>query len=166
VRLFDKTKKTIEAAAAARRSGDAPAAIDLLAEVLDADPSHVAGNAEMARALRLIGDPAEAENYYRVALEEVLEYSLVVELGEALVEQGKVADAEEVLDAALVMAQGNPRLDPGEALIVRATVALAQERFDDAAEALDLIVPKRASKRTKALVERLRERIPADRLQA
>ncbi|MFP5225594.1 MAG: tetratricopeptide repeat protein [Actinomycetota bacterium] len=159
MRLFDRTRKTIEAAAAARRDGDAPAAIDLLADVLDADPAHVAANAEMARALRLIGDPAEAEAYYRVALEGVLEYSLVVELSEALVEQGKVADAETVLDAALVMAQGNPRLDPGEALIVRATIALAQQRTGDAAEALDLIVPKRASKRTKALAASLRERL-------
>lgn len=160
MRFGDPFKKVVASAAAARRDGDAPAAIDLLAEALASDATHVSANAEMARSLRLIGDPIEAEPYYRTALEGVLEYSLVVELAECLAEQGRVVEAEETLDAALAMATGHPRLDPGEALVVRATIALAQERFEDARAALALIVAKRASKRTTELAAKINNRLP------
>lgn len=160
--ILDRHRKAVAMAAAARRDGDAPAAIDQLAEVIADDPTHVSANAEMARSLRLIGDPTEAESYYRSALTGVLEYSLVVELAECLAEQGRVEEAEEHLDAALAIAAGRPRLDPGEALIVRATIALAQERPADARSALDLIVPKRASKATKALASKLEAKLGAD----
>lgn len=149
-------RRRIGAAARARRAGDAPAAVDLLAGVLVEDPEHTAANAEMARALRLLGDPAGAEEHLRTALAGVLDYSLVVELAQALVEQARVDEAEELLDSALVMAKGNPRLDPGEALIVRAAIAHALERDDDARAALDAIVPKRADKLTKVYAARLR----------
>ena len=109
----------------------------------------------MGRALRLLGDPVEAESYYRAAIEAVLEYSLVVELAECLAEQHRFDEAEVLIDAALSMAEGDPRRDPGEALCLRATIALAQQRPEDAKGALALIIPKRASKRTKQLAERL-----------
>lgn len=154
---FDKHKAAIRNAARARQSGDAPGAVDLLADVLEADPTHVAANAEMARALRILGDSAEAESYYRTAIAEVLEYSLVVELAESLAEQERFQEAEEIIEAALAMAEGNQRNDPGEALCVRATIALAQDRPADAHAALDLIVPKRASRSTKSLADKLRQ---------
>lgn len=156
MKAFDRHRKALVAAARARQGGDAPAAIDLLATVLEVDPTHVAANAEMGRALRLLGDPTEAESYYRAALEAVLEYSLVVELAECLAEQHRFDDAEVLIDAALAMAEGDPRRDPGEALCLRATIALAQQRPADARDALGLIVSKRASKRIKQLAERLR----------
>lgn len=157
MKAFDRHRKTLVAAARARQAGDAPGAIDLLAGILEDEPGHVAANAEMARALRLLGDPAEAEGYYRVALEGVLEYSLVVELAESLAEQLRLDEAEAVIDAALAMAEGDPRRDPGEALLLRATIALAEQRPEDAQAALALIVPKRASKRTKERAARLAE---------
>jgi len=155
VKAFDRYRKTLVAAARARQNGDAPAAIDLLATVLEQDPDHVAANAEMARALRVIGDPVEAESYYRTAIEAVLEYSLIVELAESVTEQHRFDEAETLIDAALAMAEGDQRRDPGEALCLRATIALAQQRPEDARAALSLIIPKRASKRTKQLAERL-----------
>lgn len=155
MKAFDRYRKILVAAARARQAGDAPAAIDLLATVLEQDPTHVAANAEMARALRVLGDPIEAESYYRTALEAVLEYSLVVELAECVTEQLRFEDAESLIDAALAMAEGDPRRDPGEALCLRATIALTQQRPSDARSALKLIIPKRASKRTKLLAERL-----------
>lgn len=153
--MRDPHRAALREASGFRRAGDAPAAIDLLAEILEAEPAHATANVEMARALRLIDDPAEAESYYRTAIEDVLDYSLVVELAECLVEQGRVIEAEELLDAALQMAEGRPRLDPGEALCVRATIALAQGRHEDARAALSLIVAKRASDRTRFLRARL-----------
>ena len=155
MKAFDRHRKALVAAARARQSGDASAAIDLLATVLEVEPGHVAANAEMGRALRLLGDPTEAEGYYRAAIEAVLEYSLVVELAECLAEQHRFDDAEVLIDAALAMAEGDPRRDPGEALVLRATIALTQRRPEDARGALALIIPKRASKRTKQLAARL-----------
>jgi hypothetical protein len=162
VKALDRHRKTLVAAARARQAGDSPGAIDQLATILEREPGHVAANAEMARALRLLGDPAEAEIYYRTAIEGVLEYSLVVELAECLAEQHRFQEAEELLEAALEMAEGDPRRDPGEALLVRATIALAQQRPDGVRAALDLIVPKRASKRTKELAARLEQEIAAE----
>jgi hypothetical protein len=157
-------QKRVTDAARARRAGDAPGAVDLLASVLVEDPDHVGANAEMGRALRLLDDPAGAEEHLRVALAGVLDYGLVVELAQALAEQARVAEAEELLDSALVMAKGNPRLDPGEALLVRATIAHAQGRDEDARAALDAVIEKRASKLTKIYVERLRAALEAEGL--
>lgn len=159
----DRQRRVTEAARA-RRAGDAAGAVDILAAVLVEDADHVGANAEMARALRLLDDPVGAEAHLRTALAGVLDYGLVVELAQAMVEQGRVEEAEELLDSALVMADGNPRLDPGEALIVRATIAHAQERDEDARAALDLIVPKRASALTKRYAERLRADLEPERV--
>ena len=157
MKLFDRHGRRVEQAARLRREGDAPAAIDLLARVLTADPSHVAANAEMARALRLLGDPAGAEEHLRAAIEQVLDYTLVVELAQALVEQDRVEEAEEYLDAALFMTENQPRLDPAEALIVRAVIRHAQERDEDALAALDQIQRKRARHDSWRHAERVRE---------
>lgn len=151
--------KDVRRAAALRQAGNAADAIDALADVLTADPDHVAANAEMARALRLIGDPAGAEEHLRAALAGVLDYQLVVELAGVLAEQGRVEESEETIDGALAMAKGNPRLDPGEALLVRAAVAAAQGENDRARAALDRIEPKRAGAQVKRYAERLRAQL-------
>lgn len=159
--IRDRHKRAIARAAALRRDADVHGAIEVLAEVLTAEPQHTAANVEMARALRLLGDPSGAEEHIRLALGAVLDYQLVVELAGVLAEQGRVEEAEETIDAALFMAGGNPRLDPGEALLVRATIASAQGRVEDAEAALDQIEPKRASKQVKAFAERLRSELQA-----
>ena len=88
MRFFTRGPKGIvERAAALRRAGDFTGAIDVLADALTADPEDTAANAEMARALRLIGDPAGAEEHLRVALKTVLDYQLVVELAGVAAEQ-------------------------------------------------------------------------------
>lgn len=154
--LFDRSRRTVERAAHLRRAGDAPAAIDILADVLTANEDDAAANAEMGRALRLIGDPAGAEECFRRALAAVLDYVLVVELAQVVAEQYRLDEAEELIEAALAMAKGNPRLDPGEALLVRAAIAAGQGRTEDARAALDAIVPKRASRQTREYAQRLR----------
>ncbi|HEX9775412.1 MAG TPA: tetratricopeptide repeat protein [Actinomycetota bacterium] len=155
IRHYRRTKH----AAALRRAGDPAGAVDAVAPVLVADPDNVHANAEMARALRLLGDPAGAEEHLRTALAAVLDYHLTVELAEAVAEQGRGAEATVLLDGALSMADGAPRLDPGEALVVRA--AIEHATGDDAAAraSLDAIPRKRASRQTAALAERLRARL-------
>ena len=148
-------------AAALRRAGDSHSAIEELAEVLTAEPENVAANAEMARALRVIGDSAGAEEHLRQALAGVLDYQLVVELAGVLAEQNRIKEAEQLIDAALEMADGNPRLDPGEALLVRAAIASARGDPKRARAALDAIPPKRASAEVKAFAERLRAELDA-----
>lgn len=163
MKLRDAHRRAVRAAAANRQGGDAPRAIDIMGEVLSAAPNHAAANVEMARALRVIGDPAEAEGFYRTALSAVLDYVVVCELAAVVGEQGRTAEAEELIDAALTMADGHPRLDPGEALLVRAALALGEGRTDDARAALDKIVRKRATPATKRYEERLRARLePSD----
>lgn len=159
MKLRDPHRRAVGAAAATRQLGDAPRAIDLLGEVLSVDPDHAAANVEMARALRVIGDPAEAEGFYRTALSAVLDYVVVCELAAVVGEQGRITEAEELIDGALAMADGHPRLDPGEALLVRAAIALGEGRTDDARAALDTIVRKRAKPATKRYAERLRARL-------
>ena len=149
-------RRRVKHAAALRRAGDSPSAIEVLAEVLTAEPDNVAANAEMGRALRVIGDPAGAEEHLRLALASVLDYQLVVELAGVVAEQNRIKEAEQLVDAALQMADGNPRLDPGEALLVRAAIASARGDKKRARAALDEIPPRRASAEVKAFAERLR----------
>ena len=153
------SKGIVERAAALRRAGDFPAAIDVLADALTADPEDAAANTEMARALRLIGDPAGAEEHIRVALKEVLDYQLIVELAGVVAEQNRIKEAQGLIDAALGMADGNPRLDPGEALLVRAAIEAGRGKKKEALAALDQIVPKRAGPQVKEYAARLRARI-------
>jgi tetratricopeptide (TPR) repeat protein len=162
VKFFTRgTKGIVERAAALRRAGDFPAAIDVLADALTADPEDASANTEMARALRLIGDPAGAEEHLRVALNSVLDYQLVVELAGVVAEQNRINEAQGLIDAALGMADGNPRLDPGEALLVRAAIEAGRGKKKEALEALDRIVPKRASAQVKDYAARLRARLEA-----
>ncbi|MFN2613946.1 MAG: tetratricopeptide repeat protein [Actinomycetota bacterium] len=160
--LFDQTKKAIARAVALRRAGDAPGAIDALAAVLDEDAENTTANVEIARALRLIGDPKEAEEYLRRALKVVLDYQLIVELAQVVAEQGRVNEAEKLVDAAWYMAEKNPRLDPGEALLVRAAIAAGRGKNDKALATLDRIRDERdISKRTSPQVKRFAERLRA-----
>jgi len=159
MKLRDPHRRAVRAAAENRKDGDASRAIEILGEVLAADPNHAGANVEMARALRLLGDPAEAEGFYRTAVALVLDYVAICELAQVVAEQERIAEAEELLDGAIAMADGNPRLDPGEALLVRASIALGEGRRDDARAALDAIVRKRARGTTLRYANLLRARI-------
>jgi tetratricopeptide (TPR) repeat protein len=162
VKFFTRgAKGIVERAAALRRAGDFTGAIDVLADALTAEPDDAAANIEMARALRLIGDPAGAEEHIRIALKEVLDYQLIVELAGVVAEQNRIKEAQDLIDAALAMAEGNPRLDPGEALLVRAAIEAGRGKKKEALAALDLIVPKRASAQVKDYAARLRARLEA-----
>ena len=162
--LRDPYKRPIRAAAAYRRDGEPHESIQILADVLTKDPENAAANTEMARALRLIGDPGGAEEHLRIGLRSVLDYQMLVELASVLAEQDRIAEAQETLDAALFMAEKSPRLDPGEALLVRAAIAAGEGRNDDARAALDAIPPKRAKQPVKDYAQRLRDSLaPATR---
>src|SRR5439155_23199776 len=112
-------------AAELRRSGDAPAAIDVLAPVLFSDPDDAAANVEMARCLHMLDDLAGAEEHYRRAIREELDYGLIVELATVIGAAGRMREAEKMPGAALQMTQGDKNLDPREALLVKATFAVA-----------------------------------------
>lgn len=161
MKFRDRFRRPVSAAAVYRREGDAARAIEILGDVLAASPAHAAANVEMARALRMLGDPAEAEVFYRAALEAVLDYVAICELAQVVVEQDRIDEAEELLDAAIAMSNGHPRLDPGEAFLVRASIALGQGRIEDARSALDNIHRKRARKDTMRFVELMRAKIDA-----
>lgn len=161
VKFRDRHARAISAAAAYRRDGDAARAIEILGEVLGAAPDHAAANVEMGRALRLLGDPAEAEGFYRAAIAEVLDYVAICELAQVVAEQDRVDEARELLDGALAMANGTPRLDPGEALLVIAAIALSEGAHDEARSALDKIHRKRARPATLRVAAEMRARIDA-----
>lgn len=156
--------RRVARAGALRRGGDGAGAVEELARLLDERPDDAAANVEMARALQVLGDASGAEEHYRRALAQSLDYTLVVELAETLAEQDRAVEAQETIDAALVMAEKTPRLDPGAALLVRATIAHAQGLDDDARAVLDRItgdraVRKRSSRETLRYAERLREQL-------
>jgi Tfp pilus assembly protein PilF len=132
-------RRAVADAGERRRAGDAAGAIDLLAPVLLADEDNVAANVEMARALHVLGDLDGAEEHYRRALRTELDYRLVVELAGVIGSAGRVREAEEMLGAALQMTEAVEGLDPGEALLVSATLAAGQGRNDDARAILDEI---------------------------
>lgn len=133
--------------------------MDLVAPVLMEDPDHAAANVEMARALHVLGDLEGAEEHYRRALRQTLDYPLVVELAGVVGAAGHVAEAEELLDAALDMARADPRLDPGEAKLVRAVLAASEGRTADAARTLDELEAGPAGSAARDFARRLRERI-------
>src|ERR1051326_4089453 len=121
-------RRRITQAGELRRAGDAAGAVDILAPILLADSEDAAANVEMARALHVLGDLEGAEEHYRRALREELDYKLVVELAGVVGSAGRVTEAEEVLGAALQMTEAVEGLDPGEALLVSATLAAGQGR--------------------------------------
>jgi len=159
VKLPGGSRRAISKAGEARRSGDAAGAVDLLAPVLMADEENAAANVEMARALHVLGDLAGAEEHYRRALREELDYRLVVELAGVVGSAGRVREAEELLGAALQMTEAVEGLDPGEALLVSATLAAGQGRNADARAILDEIEAGPSGEDVRAYAQRLREKL-------
>jgi thioredoxin-like negative regulator of GroEL len=153
-------RRRIDEAGELRRTGDAPGAIELLAPVIMADPENAAANVEMARALHVLGDLEGAEEHYRRAIREELEYALVVELAGVVGAAGRVTEAEELLGAALQMTQVEENLDPGEALLVSATLAAGQGRPDDARAILDEIEAGSPGPAVREYASRLRAKLP------
>ena len=149
-------RRAVADAGERRRAGDAAGAIDLLAPVLLADEDNAAANVEMARALHVLGDLDGAEEHYRRALRAELDYRLVVELAGVVGSTGRVREAEEMLGAALQMTETIEGLDPGEALLVSATLAAGQGRKDDARAILDEIESGGSSPDLLEYVRRLR----------
>jgi thioredoxin-like negative regulator of GroEL len=152
-------RRTVEKAGELRRTGDAAGAVELLAPVLLADAEDAAANVEMARALHVLGDLDGAEEHYRRALREELDYKLVVELAGVVGSAGRVKEAEELLGAALQMTEAVDGLDPGEALLVSATLAAGQGRNDDARSILDEIDGGSSGPELREYARRLRERL-------
>ena len=153
-------RRRIDEAGELRRAGDAAGAIELLAPVLMADADNPAANVEMARALHVLGDLEGAEEHYRRALREDLEYALVVELAGVVGAAGRIPEAEELLGAALQMTQVEEGLDPGEALLVSATLAAGQGRADDARAILDEIEAGKPGPSVREYATRLRAQLP------
>jgi thioredoxin-like negative regulator of GroEL len=152
-------RRTVGKAGELRRTGDAAGAVELLAPVLMADAEDAAANVEMARALHVLGDFDGAEEHYRRALREELDYKLVVELAGVVGSAGRVKEAEELLGAALQMTEAVEGLDPGEALLVSATLAAGQGRNDDARAILDEIDGGSSGPELREYSRRLRERL-------
>jgi tetratricopeptide (TPR) repeat protein len=153
-------RRPIDEAGELRRAGDAAGAVELLAPVLLADPEDAAANVEMARSLQLLGDLPGAEEHYRRAIREELEYALVVELAGVVGSDGRITEADELLGAALQMTTVDKALDPGEALLVSATLAAGQGRNDEAIAILDEIEAGSPGPSVREFANRLRERIP------
>ncbi|HJR19404.1 MAG TPA: tetratricopeptide repeat protein [Actinomycetota bacterium] len=152
-------RRRIDEAGELRRTGDAAGAVELLAPVLMADSENPAANVEMARALHVLGDLDGAEEHYRRAIREELEYALVVELAGVVGAAGRIPEAEELLGAALQMTQIEEGLDPGEALLVSATLAAGQGRTDDARAILDEIEAGSPGPAVREYATRLRKQI-------
>ena len=152
-------RRSIAQAGERRRAGDAPGAIELLAPVLMADEENAAANVEMARALHVLGDLPGAEEHYRRALRAELEYMLVVELAGVVGSAGRVREAEELLGAALQMTEAVEGLDPGEALLVSATLAAGEGRSDDARKIIDEIEVGDSGDQVREYARKLREKL-------
>jgi Tfp pilus assembly protein PilF len=153
-------RRRIDEAGELRRAGDPAAAIELLAPVIMADPENPAANVEMARALHVLGDLEGAEEHYRRAIREELEYALIVELAGVVGAAGRITEAEELLGAALQMTQVEKELDPGEALLVSATLAAGQGHADDARTILDEIDAGSPGPKVREFAARLRAQLP------
>ena len=152
-------RRAVAEAGAKRRAGDAAAAVEILAPVLMADEDDAAANVEMARALHVLDDLAGAEEHYRRALREELDYKLVVELAGVVGSAGRIKEAEELLGAALQMTQAVEGLDPGEALLVSATLAAGQGDNDRARSILDEIDAGSSEPEVLEFSKRLRDRL-------
>ncbi len=129
-----KRMRALEHAGSLRQGGDGAAAIAVLAPLLLAHPDDPAANIEMARALQLLDDASGAEDHYRRALAITLAYPIVVELAGVIGALGRGDEAEETLEAAMVMARQDKTLDAGEVHLMRAMLA-AGRRDHPAAEA-------------------------------
>jgi len=151
--------RALERAGERRRSGDGAAAVDELAPLLVSQPDDPAANIEMARALQLLGDVAGAEEHYRGALRVSLSYQIVVELAGVIGAQGRAQEADETLDAALVMTQKDRTLDPGEVHLMRAMLAAGSGRRADAEDALERLEGSKPAEHLLAYGRRVRERL-------
>lgn len=159
MKLPGSHRRAVARAGDLRRTGDAAGAVELLAPVLMDDEENAAANVEMARALHVLGDLAGSEEHYRRALRAELDYRLVVELAGVVGSAGRVREAEELLGAALQMTQAVEGLDPGEALLVSATLAAGQGRNDDARAILDEIDAGTSGDDVRTYAQRLRAKL-------
>lgn len=153
--------RALERAGALRQQGDAAGAVDELAPLLLERADDPAANIEMARALQLLGDAAGAEDHYRRALLVSLSYQIVVELAGVIGAQGRHAEADETLDAALVMCAKDATLDPGEVHLMRALLAAGAGRRADAEAALELLEGSKPSEQLLAYGKRVRDKLAA-----
>ncbi|HVL90753.1 MAG TPA: hypothetical protein VM841_11020 [Actinomycetota bacterium] len=153
--------RALERAGAHRQQGDAAAAVDELAPLLVEHPDDPAANVEMARSLQLLGDLAGAEEHYRRSLRVTLSYPIVVELAGVIGSLGRFQEADETLDAALLMCEKDPTLHPGEAHLMRAMLAAGSGRRDDAEAALSKLDDSKPSDELRVYARRVRERLDA-----
>ncbi len=147
-------RRKIATAGALRRDGDAAGAVDALAPLLAEAPEDPAANVEMARALQLLEDFEGAEEHYRRALREQLDYMLVIELAGVVGGQGRVEEANDLLDAALQISETNQGVDAGEAHFMRAMVFAGNGHPQEARDALALITDA-SSPRLRQFAEKL-----------
>ena len=152
-------RRAVAKAGELRRAGDAAGAVELLAPVLMADEENAAANVEMARSLHVLGDLAGAEEHYRRAIREELDYMLVVELAGVVGAANRMREAEELLGAALQMTEAIEGLDPGEALLVSATLKASKGKSDEARAILDEIEAGKSGAQVLDYAKRLRERL-------
>ncbi|MGH2830829.1 MAG: hypothetical protein ACRDJM_10135 [Actinomycetota bacterium] len=153
--------RALEEAGALRRDGDAAGAVDVLAPLLVEHSNDPSANVEMARALQLLGDNAGAEEHYRRALQVHLSYTIVVELAGVLGAQGRAAEADETLDAALVMAGQNRSLESGEVHLMRAVLAAGRGDRAAAEQALETLENSKPPESLLHYARRVREGLTA-----
>lgn len=153
--------RALEEAGALRREGDAAGAIDVLAPLLVEHQNDPSANVEMARALQLLGDNAGAEEHYRRALLVHLSYTIVVELAGVIGAQGRSAEADETLDAALVMAKQNRSLEAGEVHLMRAVLAAGRGDRAAAEEALEALEKSKPAEKLLDYGRRVRQGLSA-----
>lgn len=153
-------RRKITAAGRLRRAGDAVGAVEALASVLAGAPDDPAANVEMARALHLLEDLEGAEEHYRRALAAQLDYALVVEFAGVVGAQGRLDEAGQYLDAALQIVEADPKLDAGEAHLMRAILE-AGGGLRDAAGASLTLIDDSSGTAVHEYAQRLRERLDA-----
>lgn len=156
-----KRMRLLEQAGELRQDGDAAAAVETLAPLLVERPDDPAANIEMARALQLLEDAAGAEEHYRRALKVHLAYPIVVELAGVIAAQGRASEADETLDAALVMTEKDKTLEPGEVHLMRAMIAVGRKDRAAAETALKTLEETKPGEQLQRYAAKLRERLAA-----
>ncbi|GAC1419575.1 MAG: hypothetical protein NVSMB57_13920 [Actinomycetota bacterium] len=156
-----KRSRTLDLAGEQRQSGDAAAAVETLAPLLMQYPEDPAANIEMARSLSLLDDAAGAEEHYRRALRVQLAYPIVVELAGVIGAQGQHQEAEETLQAALVMTEQDKTLDAGEVHLMRAMLATGRKDRTAAEAALIELEESKPDERLLKYGRKIRERLSA-----
>lgn len=154
-----KRTRALEEAGAQRQDGDAAAAVEILAPLLLDHSDDPAANIEMARALSLLDDASGAEEHYRRALQVQLAYAIVVELAGVIGAQGRGDEAEETLQAALVMTEQDRTLDAGEVYLMRAMLAVGRRDRIAAEAALLELEESKPDERLLKYGRKLRDRL-------